>query len=83
MFLELWFDQYAQYPRKVLLYGYHWQSKKIFRRRFLEFERSVNVSHIIKSNGYTETNGVCISKIIFGIAIFLIPFWARSRTRSS
>jgi hypothetical protein len=38
--------------------GYRWQRKKMFRAAFSNSKECVNVSPIIKNNGYTETNGV-------------------------
>ena len=73
--LELWFDQYAQYPRKTLWYGYRWQSTRMFYAAFSNWKECVaDRSHCIRNSSYTSTRGVWHLKQTLRRSQFTQPF---------
>lgn len=55
MRLEVWYDQYAQYPKRRLWYGYYWPSSKSFKAVFAHWQEYVQREFVRGDSNATST----------------------------
>lgn len=55
MRLEVWYDQYAQYPKRRLWYGYYWSSSQSFKTAFAHWQEYVQREFLRGDSNATST----------------------------